>query len=435
MAIYKAHSLHSTASMAGCISYITDIRKTSRLAGYPEDHPLRRTANWEAAGLFISLLHLDDIDTAAQQMAQTREASGRRRTHYGYHLIQSFATDAFVTAGMVHEIGCRMAELVFPGHEAVVATHLNKPHLHCHIAANSVALGTGRTVQYPKGVTYSVTALARYHGAVLLPKYGLEENFPGERKELKIYWRKRHWKADLREDVNLDIRTAAAYASSVPQMLHRLEEMGYEVRERNGKRMIRPPDREHFWNIAKFYRDWELLAMTQDSAMRFAHAREQSRMHALLRPVSPADTIGGRLTKMEAEILYWIQVLRRHDRMKTPDMPHATRKEMRRALKAFRALHRSGAATQEDVDAAIEKLIAKRCDINREIRELAGACGSAQDAEDEDPAEEAREQRRIVQREIRALRDVKGYAQAGREITENVVHCSREQERDCLPDH
>lgn len=43
-----------------------------------------------------------------------------------------------------HEIGRKLAERYFPGHEFVIKTHTDKAHTHNHIAVNAVNYETGR---------------------------------------------------------------------------------------------------------------------------------------------------------------------------------------------------------------------------------------------------------------------------------------------------
>lgn len=403
MPVYKVQSLHSSKEMGGCIDYITDIAKTMQGAAQPDIA--------QPAGRYVTAVNLSSLAAAAQEMAETRARSMRRRTHYGYHLVQSFVPGAPVTPALAHEIGCEMAARIFPGHQAVVATHLNRPHLHTHIAANSVSCDTDQVVQYPRGVWRSVTALARYHGTILLPRYGLEELQYGQRKELEIPWQERHWKG-VREDVNLDIRQAASRASSRDGMLAELAAMGYETVRNSTKDALRPQGGTHFWHIDRFYRDWEISAMTAGGQMRAVWQQEQSAIAAEVWPHSPHDTKNGMMTSFEAQILYWFRILRTHDRLLHPELPHQVQRELRRTMKAFKEIRRTSVRSENEIDALIEDMLAQCADLSRRIKE-APAVQQKSLCSTEGAAEMLREKRRALRLALRHLRDAKRAANLG----------------------
>ncbi len=61
-----------------------------------------------------------------------------------YHMIQSFAQDDDITAEKCHEIGMQMAEHCFPEFQVLVATHIDKKHMHNHFIINSVSHKDGK---------------------------------------------------------------------------------------------------------------------------------------------------------------------------------------------------------------------------------------------------------------------------------------------------
>lgn len=61
-----------------------------------------------------------------------------------YHMIQSFAQDDDITPEKCHEIGMQMAEHCFPEFQVLVATHIDKKHMHNHFIINSVSFENGR---------------------------------------------------------------------------------------------------------------------------------------------------------------------------------------------------------------------------------------------------------------------------------------------------
>ena len=61
-----------------------------------------------------------------------------------YHMMQSFAVDDDITPEKAHEIGLQMAEHCFPEYQVLVATHIDRHHMHNHFIINSVSMLDGK---------------------------------------------------------------------------------------------------------------------------------------------------------------------------------------------------------------------------------------------------------------------------------------------------
>lgn len=124
MAITKIHAIKSTLSKA--IAYIENPDKTDGqlyVSGYNTEP---QTAS------------LDFEMTAAT--ARKAHHSKRRSGNLAYHLIQSFSPDDDLTPEQAHELGKKLASEFTQGkYEYVVATHIDKGHLHNHIIINAVS--------------------------------------------------------------------------------------------------------------------------------------------------------------------------------------------------------------------------------------------------------------------------------------------------------
>ncbi|WP_336145970.1 relaxase/mobilization nuclease domain-containing protein [Enterococcus faecalis] len=75
--------------------------------------------------------------------------NGRGKAVLAHHLIQSFSPEDDLTPEQVHEIG-RKTILEFTGgqYEFIVATHVDKAHIHNHIIVNSTNLTTGKALNW-----------------------------------------------------------------------------------------------------------------------------------------------------------------------------------------------------------------------------------------------------------------------------------------------
>ena len=69
-----------------------------------------------------------------------------------HHLIQSFSPEDDLTPEKIHEIGYNtVMELTGGEYEFVIATHVDKEHLHNHIIFSSTNLKTGKAFRWQKG--------------------------------------------------------------------------------------------------------------------------------------------------------------------------------------------------------------------------------------------------------------------------------------------
>lgn len=84
---------------------------------------------------------------AFKNMIETQERFGKTKRKNGvlaYHLVQSFK-DFETTPEVAHQCGIELVEKLFSDkYEAVLATHLDKDHLHNHILINAVSFVDGK---------------------------------------------------------------------------------------------------------------------------------------------------------------------------------------------------------------------------------------------------------------------------------------------------
>ena len=92
--------------------------------------------------LFVSGVNTTP-DMAKYKMHQTKLRYGKTDGIVAFHAIQSFKPGE-VTPELAHEIGKRLAKEMWGDRfEVVIATHLNKEHLHNHFVINSVSFADG----------------------------------------------------------------------------------------------------------------------------------------------------------------------------------------------------------------------------------------------------------------------------------------------------
>lgn len=125
MAITKIHAIKSTLGKA--LAYIENPDKTDGqmlVSGY----------NCEPQTASI------DFEMTAVLAHKARNLKRKRSSNLAYHLIQSFSPEDAVTAEQAHELGKKLAfEFTGGKYEYVVATHIDKGHIHNHIMLNAVS--------------------------------------------------------------------------------------------------------------------------------------------------------------------------------------------------------------------------------------------------------------------------------------------------------
>lgn len=145
-----------------------------------------------------------------------------------YHLLQSFHPDEQITPETAHEIALRFAEENFPGYEVLVATHVDRYHIHSHLVINSVNAENG----YKYHSDNNEIQRLRNSSDKLCLEYGLSiiESDPSKTKgmsarEYRSADKGQSWKLNLA----MAIDEAMRYAVSREHFIQLMELEGYQV--------------------------------------------------------------------------------------------------------------------------------------------------------------------------------------------------------------
>ena len=112
-------------------------------------------------------------ETALEEMNATKRRWDKTGGVLGYHIIHSYAPGE-VTPEEAHAAGVELAErLLGDRYEAVVSTHLDREHLHCHIVFNSVSFLDGRKYRddfksYFEDLRGTSNEVSRAHGVTTI---------------------------------------------------------------------------------------------------------------------------------------------------------------------------------------------------------------------------------------------------------------------------
>ena len=160
------------------------------------------------------------------------------------HYIQSFSLDDNVTPELAHKIAKAFLRKAFGDDvQAVIATHVDRDHLHSHIIINSYSLSGQKYYANRK----SLKRICEISDGVC-KAFGIDihPNLAGKGRSINHKeWERRKngtsWKEQIRDEIDKLIPSV----TSLDELLQTLEESGYEIKR--GKYIsIRAPGQEHF---------------------------------------------------------------------------------------------------------------------------------------------------------------------------------------------
>lgn len=183
-------------------------------------------------------------EIARDQMTLVKRQFGKESGIVAFHGYQSFAPGE-VTPEQAHEIGVELARRLWGDRfQVVVATHLDREHIHNHFVLNSVSFVDGKKFNDCKA-TYALMRrasdeLCREHGLSVIeaPEQGRTMSYDAWEAEQKG---KPTWYSQIRRDVDAAITRSFLFE----HFIDTLKRQGYEVKR--GKYIaVRPPGRERF---------------------------------------------------------------------------------------------------------------------------------------------------------------------------------------------
>lgn len=116
----------TTGGMKSVLNYVIQERKTAH-----EDRKFVSGVNCSPQSVYT-------------EMMMTKRLYKKNSGRLYYHLVQSFPKGYEISPELAHNIAVEFAEKVFEKYECVVATHIDREHIHSHFVFNSVSFEDGR---------------------------------------------------------------------------------------------------------------------------------------------------------------------------------------------------------------------------------------------------------------------------------------------------
>ena len=194
---------------------------------------------------------------ALGQMLAAKKHFSKEGGVVAYHGYQSFAPGE-VTPDTAHEIGLALAQRLWgEKYQVVVATHLDRGHLHNHFVVNTVSWVDGKRYHRTGKDYHDMQAISDE----LCKRYSLsviQHPEPGRAKHYGEWQAEQQGRPTWRGMVKADVDAAIAAAQTDRQFFELLRKKGYAVKM--GKDIsVRPPGKERFVRLMRnFGEDYTL---------------------------------------------------------------------------------------------------------------------------------------------------------------------------------
>lgn len=203
MAIIEAIS--SKANIKRIISYVTQDKKTNE-----------------------NLITGKDClaESCLEEMLYTKNLYHKNSGRQYIHIIQSFDPKDNLSAEQVHNVGIKLAN-TFNGFQVLVATHIDKNHLHNHLVINSVSFENGYKIQMSKKDLQYIKdysdKLCFEIGSSVIPKK--EKTNYIKRNEYRVAEQGKSWKFKLMNAIDLSL----AESNTKEAFIKNMNKLGYQV--------------------------------------------------------------------------------------------------------------------------------------------------------------------------------------------------------------
>lgn len=188
-------------------------------------------------------------DLSIQEMNAVKRHFGKTGGIVAFHCYQSFAPGE-VTPEIAHQIGTMLAaELWGDRFQVVIATHVDKDHIHNHFAINSVSYADGKRFHSGAKDLHRLQETSDR----LCREYGLsviENPKKGRTKNHAEYTAEKNGQPTWRSLIQSDIDQAIAASMTERQFFLALQQMGYAYKI--GKDIsVQPPGKKRFFRLER----------------------------------------------------------------------------------------------------------------------------------------------------------------------------------------
>jgi hypothetical protein len=178
-------------------------------------------------------------ETALDEMTATKNLYHKPDGRLYYHLVQSFPSGYEIEPELAHKIAVELAEKAFGKYECVVATHIDREHIHSHLVINSVSFEDGKKYHSNKESVEQLMKLSdeicQKYGVHVLdtPKKKMNRDYLSD-SEYRSAKRGESFKWELMNVINQVMKQA----KSKKQFCFMMKQQGYGVRWEDNRKYI-----------------------------------------------------------------------------------------------------------------------------------------------------------------------------------------------------
>jgi len=178
-------------------------------------------------------------ETALDEMAATKNLYHKTDGRLYYHLVQSFPSGYEIEPELAHKIAVELAEKAFNKYEVVVATHIDREHIHSHFVFNSVSFEDGKKYHSNKESIEQLMKLSdeicQHYGVHVLdtPKKKMNRDYLSD-SEYRLAKRGESFKWELMNVINQVMKQA----KTKKQFCYLMKQQGYGVRWEDNRKYI-----------------------------------------------------------------------------------------------------------------------------------------------------------------------------------------------------
>ena len=322
---------------------------------------------------YVSGLNCDPSN-ARKQMIRTKRMFRKEDGILAFHGYQSFKPGE-VTPDTAHEIGLKLAEELWPDHQVIVATHLDKDHIHSHFVVNSVSL-YGNKFNATKASYRQMRAvsdrLCKEYGLSVITEH--QEYFP---KHYAEWDAEQNGQPTWRSSIKVDMDTAIKYSMTFQEFISEMKKKGYVLEQRGSFLRIKAPGMQRFVRLRSLGAGYSEEAI-QRRILRHRYPEVPPRK-VTPHPRKVAFQGDFRLQKitwkgLRALYYFYIRKLRQARRKPIEAIPDCLRVELRQLdaiSEQAKFLTRYSLDTGEQVEALKTRLTHQLSELQREQKELA----------------------------------------------------------------
>ena len=148
MVITKHFAIHGKSYRRKLIKYILNPDKTKNLT-LVSDYDMRNFLDFPSYEEMVQMYHENFINNDTLYDFRYDRLEEKQRQIHAHHIIQSFSPEDNLTPEQINQIGYEtMKELTSGKFRFIVATHVDKDHLHNHIIINSVDSNSDKKLKW-----------------------------------------------------------------------------------------------------------------------------------------------------------------------------------------------------------------------------------------------------------------------------------------------